>query len=110
LGALFARGRRTVTSWSRACATTAELRPAYHALCVLGRQAELPSVALLGLPRPRPDRRRLPAAIDDSPTRRCGPHVGGAGTHHNPTPGPAGERPLCGRVFVSAAALAKHPR
>ena len=29
-------------------------------------------------------------AIDDSPTKRYGPHVEGAGKHHNPTPGPAG--------------------
>ena len=29
-------------------------------------------------------------AIDDSPTKRYGPHVEGTGKHHNPTPGPAG--------------------
>jgi hypothetical protein len=110
LGALFSHGRRTVTSWFRAAAITAEFRPAYHALCVLGRQTELPSVALFGLLRPRLERRRLLAAIDDSPTARYGPCVEGAGIHHNPTPGPAGEKFLYGHVFVSAAALAKHPR
>jgi hypothetical protein len=28
-------------------------------------------------------------ALDDTPTKRYGPHVEGAGIHHNPTPGPA---------------------
>ncbi len=109
LGALFAHGRRTVTSWFRAAAVTAEFRPAYHALCVLGQQTDLPSAALLGLLRPCLERRRLLAAIDDSPTARFGPHVEGAGIHHNPTPGPAGEKFLYGHVFVNVAALAKHP-
>jgi len=109
LGALFARGRRTVTSWFRAGGISAEFRRAYHALCVLGRRSRLPAVALEGLLRPRLGRRLL-IAIDDSPTKRYGPFVEGAGVHHNPAPGPAGERFLYGHVFVSAAALARHPR
>ena len=28
-------------------------------------------------------------ALDDTPTKRYGPYVQGAGVHHNPTPGPA---------------------
>jgi hypothetical protein len=35
--------------------------------------------------------------------------VEGAGIHHNPTPGPAGEKFVYGHVWVSLAALAKHP-
>jgi hypothetical protein len=31
-------------------------------------------------------------ALDDTPTARYGPHVQGAGVHHNPSPGPAGEK------------------
>ena len=41
----------------------------------------------------------LVSAIDDSPTKRYGPHVEGAGKHHNPTPGPAGPF-LYGHVWV----------
>lgn len=108
LGALFATGRRTVTSWFKAAGITAEFRPAYHALCVLGRRTQLPAVALFRLLGPRLGRRLL-VAIDDSPTKRYGPQVEGAGIHHNPTPGPAGEKFLYGHVFVSIAALAKHP-
>jgi hypothetical protein len=31
----------------------------------------------------------LQFALDDTPTKRAGPKVEGAGFHHNPTPGPA---------------------
>ncbi|MBV8230371.1 MAG: transposase, partial [Planctomycetaceae bacterium] len=48
-------------------------------------------------------------AIDDSPTKRFGPHVEGAGTHHNPTPGPAGSKFLYGHVWVCLARLVRHP-
>ena len=48
-------------------------------------------------------------AIDDTPTPRYGPEVEGAGIHHNPSPGPAGEKYVYGHVWVTLAALAKHP-
>ena len=47
--------------------------------------------------------------IDDSPTKRYGPHVEGAGKHHNPTPGPAGSPFLYGHVWVCLARLVRHP-
>jgi len=53
--------------------------------------------------------RRLLVGIDDTPTARYGPCVEGAGLHHNPTPGPAGEKLVYGHVWVSLAALAHHP-
>jgi hypothetical protein len=53
--------------------------------------------------------RRLLLAIDDTPTPRWGQQVEGAGIHHNPTPGPAGERYVYGHVWVTLAALADHP-
>lgn len=46
--------------------------------------------------------------IDDSPTKRYGPHVEGAGIHHNPTPGPADAKFLYGHVWVTLAWLARH--
>ena len=48
-------------------------------------------------------------AIDDTPTARYGPCVQGAGIHHNPSPGPAGEKFVYGHVWVTLAWLARHP-
>ena len=52
---------------------------------------------------------RLLFAIDDTPTARYGPCVEGAGIHHNPSPGPAGEKFVYGHVWVTLAGLAQHP-
>ena len=113
-GALFARGRRTVTSWFRAAGITGDFRPAYNALGAAGRQAHalayrLLGCALLPLLRQAPGGRLL-FALDDTPTPRYGPRVQGAGVHHNPTPGPAGERFLYGHVWVTLAWLPNTPR
>jgi DDE superfamily endonuclease len=112
-GILFARGRRTVTSWFRAAGITDAFRPAYNVLWTVGRRAAsiagcLFCCALLPLLRLLPGD-RLFFAIDDTPTKRYGPFVHGAGVHHNPTPGPAGAKFLYGHVWVTLAWLAKHP-
>ena len=52
---------------------------------------------------------RLTLALDDTPTQRYGPHVQGAGVHHNPTPGPAGSPYVYGHVFVVLGLLVAHP-
>jgi hypothetical protein len=52
--------------------------------------------------------RRLTLALDDTPTQRYGPHVQGAGVHHNPTPGPAGSPYVYGHVWVVLGLLATH--
>lgn len=112
-GALFAKGRRTVTSWFRAAAITSDFRHAYHALWAAGRRAELLALQLL-LAVLKPLMRRVPGdhllfAIDDTPTARYGPEVQGAGVHHNPTPGPAGEKFVYGHIWVTLAWLVCHP-
>jgi DDE superfamily endonuclease len=112
-GALFAKGRRTVTSWFRAAGITGEYRRAYAALWAAGRRADalarrLLCAALLPLMRALPGERLL-FALDDTPTPRYGPCVQGAGIHHNPSPGPAGEKYVYGHVWVTLAWLAKHP-
>ena len=111
-GALFAKGRRTVTSWFLAAAITADFRNAYNTVWAAGRRA--PSLAAANLPAVErclgPDARVLRLALDDTPTRRWGPHVEGAGLHHNPNRGPAGERFLYGHLWVTLALLACHPR
>ena len=45
---------------------------------------------------------------DDSPTKRYGRHVEGAGVHHNPTPGPADGDWIYGHNWVSLCFLARH--
>jgi hypothetical protein len=112
-GALFARGRRTVTSWFRAAGITDEFRPAYSALWAAGRRASALAYRALGgavrpLIRQTPGARLL-FALDDTPTARYGPCVQGAGVHHNPTPGPAGEKFVYGHVWVTLAWVVRHP-
>src|SRR6266542_7106094 len=111
-GALFARGRRTVTSWFRAAGITTSFRRAYNALWAAGKRAEALAYRLLrGTLLPRmaaQEGDRLLFALDDTPTPRYGPHVQGAGLHHNPSPGPAGEKFVYGHVWVTLAWLAKH--
>ena len=48
-------------------------------------------------------------AIDDSPSKRYGPHVEAVrASIHNPTPGPAGSPFLYGHVWVCLARLVRH--
>jgi hypothetical protein len=112
LGLLLARGRRTVASWLRACAAGGDYKRYYYLLGSVARKATAIAGALLRILL-----RRLPGdgpgtplifAIDDSPTKRYGPHVEGAGKHHHPTPGPAGSKFLYGHVWVGLARLVRH--
>jgi hypothetical protein len=112
-GALFAKGRRTVTSWLRAAGITTAFRHAYNALFAAGRRTRSISAQLL-LAVLKPLMRLMPGdrllfAIDDTPGKRYGPCIHGAGIHHNPTPGPAGEKYFYGHVWVTLAWLAHHP-
>jgi len=113
VGALFARGRRTVTSWFRPVGITTDFRRAYSALWAAGRHAPDLAYRLLGCAlKPLMGRvagDRLLFALDDTPTPRYGPFVQGAGIHHNPTPGPAGEKFVYGHLWVTLAWLARHP-
>jgi hypothetical protein len=110
LGILLASGRRTATSWFRAAGIAADFRPAYHTVYAAGRQAELLALDAWLTARPCLIRgRRLLLAIDDTPTPRYGRQVQGAGLHHNPTPGPAGEKFVYGHLWVLLAGLARHP-
>jgi hypothetical protein len=109
-GGLFAKGRRTVTSWLRGAHVGRGFAAYSYFLATLGRRA-----GLLAGPLLRHGLRRLPAegpalfALDDTPTQRYGPHVQGAGLHHNPTPGPTDQRFLYGHVWVTLAWVVTHP-
>jgi hypothetical protein len=108
-GVLFADRRRTVTTWIRAADLADDFRRVYSTVASSGRQSRFQGSAVFQQLRPLLDPQRLLVAIDDTPTPRYGPCVQGAGIHHNPSPGPAGEAFVYGHVFVTLAALAKHP-
>jgi hypothetical protein len=111
LGAVLACGRRTVTRWIRAAGLSGRYQSCYLAVAAAGKEAETVAAHLvLWVVEPLlGGAGRLTLALDDTPTRRYGPHVQGAGVHHNPTPGPAGSPYVYGHVFVVLAALAAHP-
>lgn len=111
LGAVLARGRRTVTTWIRAAKLSDQFRPCYTTIAAAGKRADLIARRLLAeVIRPLlKGAERLTLALDDTPTKRYGPHVQGAGVHHNPTPGPGGSPYVYGHVFVVLALLVAHP-
>jgi hypothetical protein len=110
-GMLFAQGRLTVASWLRAAGLGQDFRAYYYFLGSLGRNVKF--VASLLLRRAvaviEPGERLL-FALDDTPTKRYGPNVEGAGIHHNPTPGPADQKFLYGHIWVTLAWIVRHPR
>lgn len=110
VGMLFAKGRRTVASWLRA-ANVGEAFPAYYYfLGSLGRKIDsMASLLLVQALQVIAPGDRLLLGIDDTPTKRYGPNVQGAGIHHNPTPGPADQKFLYGHIWVTLALLVRHP-
>jgi len=110
-GILFANGRRTVTTWLRAAGVSDDYQDYYYFLSSVGRNSksvatQLVILVLRTLPLPE----LLKLVIDDSPTKRYGPHVEGADVHHNPTPGPAGQPFLYGHVWVTISLALRHPQ
>src|SRR5512135_1533446 len=93
LGAILARGRRTVTSWIRAAKLSDQLRPCYTTVAAAGKKAD-PVAARLALEAVKPllaEAERLTVALDDTPT-----------------PGPAGSPYVYGHIFVVLGLLVTH--
>lgn len=110
LGLLFGRGRRTVTSWLRAQGITTEFPDYYYFLASLGRKIEPISTRLFQLLLAKlPLGDLVTMEVDDSPTKRYGPHVEGAGLHHNPTSGPDDHKFVYGHIWVTMALVVRHP-
>jgi hypothetical protein len=104
-GLLFTmEARRTCTSWFRAGDITQEFRRGYRVIGVTGRQVKPMAQSMLFNIANSPavaQQPRIKLALDDTPSKRYGPHVEGAGVHHNPTPGPANQAFLYGHNFVT---------
>lgn len=111
LGVIMATGRRTVTSWLRAAGVKAGWEEFYYFVAAVGRAVDYMASLLLRLlvRQLRPAQGPLVFAIDDTPTKRFGPKVQGAGFHHHPTPGPTGEKLLYGHLWVTLALIVHHP-
>lgn len=111
LGAVFAGGRRTVTTWLRAATLQRDYRDFYHFLQTVGRRwREVGDRVLTLVVRQAVRSSRVLLVIDDSPTKRYGPKVEGAGIHHDPTPGPTGNEFCYGHVWVTLAVCVRHGR
>lgn len=109
-GLLFARGRRTVTTWLRAQGISHDFADYYYFLGSLGRKIEPLATRLFQLLLRRlPSNEPILLALDDTPTKRYGPRVEGAGIHHNPTSGPDDHKFIYGHVWVTLAWVVRHP-
>ena len=109
LGILLASGRRTAASWFRAAGIGAHFRSYYYFLDAVGRKVQNLAAVLMGIVADRiATGERLVFALDDTPTKRYGPKVQGAGIHHNPTPGPAGAKFLYGHSWVVLSRIVRH--
>ncbi|OWK39430.1 transposase [Fimbriiglobus ruber] len=111
VGAVVARGRRTVTGWIRAAGLSDQFRSCDTTVAAVGRRTDACATRLMNAvvkPLVAADE-SLTLALDDTPTERYGPQVPGAGVHHNPTTGPAGSAYVYGHVWVVLGLLVTHP-
>jgi hypothetical protein len=111
-GMMLADDRRVASAWFAAGGVQDDWDRFYDCLISIGCKAQLLAIPLVcAVVRkfdPGPEGHLILAA-DDSPTKRYGRHVEGAGVHHNPTPGPADGEWLYGHNWVSLCLLSRHP-
>lgn len=107
---LFAKGRKTITSWFRAADINRCYKAYYYFIGSLAKKTEniatkLFEIMIRGIHK---NTNTVLAAIDDSHTPRYGPKVQGAGIHRNPTPTPDGRKFVYGHVWVTLSAIVRH--
>ena len=110
VGIVFAKGRRTVTSWFRCAGITRRYKAFYYFIGSIGGKTEVIATVLFEFMVNLIYRKnnRILMGIDDTPTRRYGPKVEGAGIHRNPTVGPDGAKFVYGHIWVTLSALVRH--
>lgn len=111
-GIIFAKGRRTVTRWFRCAGISRQYKAFYYFIGSMGRKTEIVATILFEcmVQLIYKDQSRVLMGIDDTPTPRYGPHVEGAGIHHNPITSPDGAKFVYGHIWVTLSALFRHRR
>jgi len=111
-GIIFAKGRRTVTSWFRYAGISRQYKAFYYFIGSIGKKTQIVATVLFKcmVNIVYKDKDRVLMGIDDTPTKRYGPHVEGAGIHHNPIVGPDGAKFVYGHIWVTLSALIRHKR
>jgi hypothetical protein len=111
-GIIFAKGRRTVTSWFRYAGISRQYKAFYYFIGSIGKKTQIVATVLFEcmIRHIYKNENRILMGIDDTPTKRYGPHVEGAGIHHNPVVGPDGAKFVYGHIWVTLSALIRHKR
>jgi len=117
-GIIFAKGRKTITSWLRAAGISQQYKAFYYFIGSVGRKTEIVATVLfeIMINLIYKKQERVLMAIDDGPTKRYGPKVQGAGIHRNPTTTPDGAKPVVslsnpfiyGHLWVTISAVVRH--
>lgn len=112
MGIIWAQGRKTVTSWLRGAGVTKGYQEFYYFLASVGKSPQKVATALFFIVASYLLRgvSRIVGLIDDSPTRRYGPKVEGAGIHHDGVTKPTDQTLLYGHLWVTLALLVQHSR
>lgn len=106
--------RRTVTQWIAAANLNDQFRHVFYHMPGIGRKGEVLFETSLEqiLERLGPvisEAKAIRIVIDDSPTKRYGRKIEGAGWHHNPTPGRTDATTCFGHSWVVATLMVTHP-
>jgi hypothetical protein len=109
-GIIFAKGRKTITSWFRAAGIQKRYKAFYYFIGSIGRKTEIVATVLFEIMVSLiyKKQERVLMAIDDGPTKRYGTKVQGAGIHRNPTTTPDGAKFIYGHLWVTICAVVHH--
>ena len=115
LGVLLAfHRRRTVTQWIQAAQISDHYRQAFYHMDNIGRKSpelfdEILKIITTQLADIIAKAKTIRLVLDDTPTKRYGRKIEGAGYHYNPTPGKTNATKCFGHSWVVAALVITHP-
>ena len=109
-GIIFAKGRKTITSWLRAAGISQQYKAFYYFIGSIGRKTEIVATVLfeIMISLIYKKQQRILMALDDGPTKRYGLFVQGAGIHRNPTTTPEGAKFIYGHLWVTISVVVRH--